>query len=323
MCLLQEEDRILTVGYSAKNKQDNNHPPDFKHSASLSIMPPSLSSPSSSQVHSLPEAASATSSSFSPSSSDVTPHQHHQPFQEIPILINVKKHHTTTTATGPFSRTTKSIVRLRDLTHNGLVSDQLHLNDFIKKKSVPLLDDNINSSKEYPNSSTYFDSAFNSSYQMTSTEELTSKKVLINSTLDSISSYNSTFRTSEFNPSSSISYPLQSDTLPKTRTKGKGKNRGGKSKGKGKKKSKMKLKQKFNEKIAKKEGLIKLYIGGVFDLFESSNTSQGHYGQDELTSALMAIEHINEQRFIPGYYLDMIYKDAQVRYSFLSLSLFA
>jgi hypothetical protein len=56
-------------------------------------------------------------------------------------------------------------------------------------------------------------------------------------------------------------------------------------------------------------GLTKLYIGGLFELTDTSYTKTG---RSELAAATLALRHINEQNFIPGYYLDMVYNDTMV-----------
>ena len=55
--------------------------------------------------------------------------------------------------------------------------------------------------------------------------------------------------------------------------------------------------------------LKKLYIGGLFEL---SDTSYTKTGTSELAAATLALKHINEKQFIPGYYLDMVYNDTMV-----------
>ena len=52
-----------------------------------------------------------------------------------------------------------------------------------------------------------------------------------------------------------------------------------------------------------------LYIGGLFELSDTSFTVTG---LSELAAATLAIQHINEQKFIPGYQLDMVYNDTKV-----------
>ena len=58
-----------------------------------------------------------------------------------------------------------------------------------------------------------------------------------------------------------------------------------------------------------KARLTKLYIGGLFELTDTSYTKTG---KSELAAATLALRHINEQQFIPGYYLDMVYNDTRV-----------
>ena len=53
-----------------------------------------------------------------------------------------------------------------------------------------------------------------------------------------------------------------------------------------------------------------IYIGGLFPL--SSTTSFSKNGRSNLEAACLALEHINRQKFIPGYRLLMYYNDTQV-----------
>lgn len=51
-----------------------------------------------------------------------------------------------------------------------------------------------------------------------------------------------------------------------------------------------------------------LYIGGLFEL-------SGRYvenGYSELDSALLAVDHINQQGFLPGYSLQLLFNDSKV-----------
>lgn len=56
------------------------------------------------------------------------------------------------------------------------------------------------------------------------------------------------------------------------------------------------------------DALTTLYVGGLFELSHTHADS----GAAELASALLAIDHVNQQRFIPGYKLDMFHNDTQV-----------
>ena len=58
--------------------------------------------------------------------------------------------------------------------------------------------------------------------------------------------------------------------------------------------------------------LPKLYIGGLFELNGSAITRNG---RSELEAAQLAVDHINEQQFIPGYHLEMFFNDTKVRIS--------
>ncbi|XP_064609403.1 gamma-aminobutyric acid type B receptor subunit 2-like [Liolophura sinensis] len=53
--------------------------------------------------------------------------------------------------------------------------------------------------------------------------------------------------------------------------------------------------------------LMKVYIGGLFDLSEASPGSGGRSGRAELDSALMAIDHVNNQQFIPNVTLELLH----------------
>lgn len=58
-------------------------------------------------------------------------------------------------------------------------------------------------------------------------------------------------------------------------------------------------------------GPQKLYIGGLFELSNSSGSTGD--GKLDLASAKMAIDHVNSQQFVPGYELELIYNDTKVR----------
>ena len=53
-----------------------------------------------------------------------------------------------------------------------------------------------------------------------------------------------------------------------------------------------------------------IFIGGLFPL--SSTTSFSKKGRSNLEAACLALEHINRQKYIPGYRLLMYYNDTQV-----------
>lgn len=53
-----------------------------------------------------------------------------------------------------------------------------------------------------------------------------------------------------------------------------------------------------------------LYIGALFEL-SGSGSSRGS-GLSDLESAQLAIRHINERQFVPGYRLELIYNDTKV-----------
>lgn len=55
--------------------------------------------------------------------------------------------------------------------------------------------------------------------------------------------------------------------------------------------------------------LPKLYIGGLFEL---NDTKVAVNGRSELDAALLAVQHINDKGFIPGYHLEMVYNDTKV-----------
>ncbi|XP_074651672.1 uncharacterized protein LOC141906324 [Tubulanus polymorphus] len=56
------------------------------------------------------------------------------------------------------------------------------------------------------------------------------------------------------------------------------------------------------------EGKTIIYIGGLFELSETSFAANGH---SELAAAQMAIDHVNLADFLPGYYLKMLFNDTQ------------
>lgn len=58
--------------------------------------------------------------------------------------------------------------------------------------------------------------------------------------------------------------------------------------------------------------VMKVYIGGLFDLSEASPGSGGHSGRAELDSALMAIDHVNNQQFIPNVTLELLHNSTMV-----------
>ena len=53
-----------------------------------------------------------------------------------------------------------------------------------------------------------------------------------------------------------------------------------------------------------------LYIGGLFDLSGGIPSSND---QSELAAAQLALRHINDQRYVPGYRLELVYNDTKVR----------
>ncbi|KAI0240329.1 hypothetical protein LSAT2_008979, partial [Lamellibrachia satsuma] len=54
--------------------------------------------------------------------------------------------------------------------------------------------------------------------------------------------------------------------------------------------------------------LKKLFIGGLFDLSGGIPSSND---QSELAAALLALRHINDQRYVPGYQLELVYNDTK------------
>jgi len=58
------------------------------------------------------------------------------------------------------------------------------------------------------------------------------------------------------------------------------------------------------------DDLKKLYIGGLFDLSGGIPSTNDF---SELAAAQLALRHINEQRYVPGYQLELVYNDTKVR----------
>ena len=67
---------------------------------------------------------------------------------------------------------------------------------------------------------------------------------------------------------------------------------------------------KLKRKLEPKEEGGVLYIGGIFDLTKNSNAESA---RSELDAALLAIRHVNQKRVVPGYRLQLVYNDSQVR----------
>ena len=57
------------------------------------------------------------------------------------------------------------------------------------------------------------------------------------------------------------------------------------------------------------DNLKKLYIGGLFAL---SNANPSRNDKSELAAAELALRHINEQRYVRGYQLELVYNDTKV-----------
>ncbi len=56
-------------------------------------------------------------------------------------------------------------------------------------------------------------------------------------------------------------------------------------------------------------GLKTIYVGGLFEL---TGDVRPDYGCTELAAAYLALQHVNEQRVIPGYQLDIRHNDTRV-----------
>ena len=57
------------------------------------------------------------------------------------------------------------------------------------------------------------------------------------------------------------------------------------------------------------DNLKTLYIGGLFAL---SNANPSRNDKSELAAAELALRHINEQRYVRGYQLELVYNDTKV-----------
>ena len=63
---------------------------------------------------------------------------------------------------------------------------------------------------------------------------------------------------------------------------------------------------------------VMLHIGGLFELTSRSGDPNPR-GVSELEAAKLAIRHINQQRFVPGYRVVLLHNDTKVRTKFTSI----